>query len=346
VARKSPKRSPTMYDVASKAGVSQTTVSLVLNNVANHGIPEETTQRIWAAVKELGYRRNALARGLASNRSNQIGFITDSIATTPFAGKIIEGAQEAAWSRGKLLLLVNTQDRSEVTQAAIELMLAQQVEGIIYATMYHRSVQLPNIFHEIPTVLLDCYVEDRSLPSVVPDEIAGGRCATEALLQNGHRRIGFLNHVAPVPATVGRREGYKRALADYGVAFDQTLVQTGRDIASGGYDATLALMRLSEPPTALFCYNDRMAMGAYDALRKLGLRIPEDVSLVGFDNQELIATHLYPGLSTMELPHYEMGRSAVNYLLDHGIGTPTVAQYMLECRFIERGSVAELRSHR
>jgi LacI family transcriptional regulator len=348
VARKSPKRSPTMYDVASHAGVSQTTVSLVLNDVANHGIPEETIQRIWAAVKELGYRPNALAKGLASNRSNQIGFITDSIATTPLAGKIIEGAQEAAWSQGKLLLLVNIQDRSDVTQAAIELMLAQQVEGIIYATMYHRSVQLPDIFHQVPTVLLDCYVEDRSLPSVVPDEIAGGRSATEVLLQNGHRRIGFLNHVAPVPATFGRLEGYKRALADYGVAFDQALAQTGEDIASGGYDATLALMRLPERPTALFCYNDRMAMGAYDALRKLGLRIPEDVSVIGFDNQELITVHLYPGLSTMALPHYEMGHWAANYLLDHGVGTAagTALQHMLECRYIERGSVAGLRSQR
>jgi LacI family transcriptional regulator len=346
--RKARKRSPTMYDVATHASVSQTTVSLVLNNVANHGIPEETTQRIWAAVKELGYRPNALAKGLASNRSNQIGFITDSIATTPHAGKIIEGAQDAAWAQGKLLLLVNTQERLDVTQAAIELMLAQRVEGIIYATMYHRLVQLPDIFHEIPTVLLDCYVEDRSLPSVVPGEIAGGRSATEVLLQKGHRRIGFINNVDLIPATFGRLEGYKQALAAYGIAFDEALVQTGKDSASGGFDATLALMRLAEPPTALFCFNDRIAMGAYDALRELGLRIPEAVSVIGFDNQELIADHLYPGLSTMELPHYAMGHWVVSYLLEHSVGIPTsiVPQHVLECRYIERGSIAEWPSHR
>ena len=340
--RKAPKRSPTMYDVAKHAGVSQTTVSLVLNNIANHGIPEETSKRVWEAVKALGYRPNALAKGLASNRSNQIGFITDNIATTPYAGKIIEGAQDAAWERGKLLLLVNTEDRSDMTLAAVELMLAQQVEGIIYATMYHRSVRLPDIFHEVPTVLLDCYVEDRSLPSVVPDELAGGRIATEVLLQKGHRRIGFINNADPIPATFGRLEGYKQALATYGIAFEEALVQTtGMAVASTGYDATLALMRISEPPTALFCYNDRMAMGAYEALRTLGLRIPEDVSVIGFDNQELIADHLYPGLSTMELPHYEMGRWAVTHLLEQDDGGSTAAQNMLECIYIKRGSVAE-----
>jgi LacI family transcriptional regulator len=346
--RKSLKRFPTMSDVAKHAGVSQTAVSLVLNNVTNHGIPEETSVRIWTAVKELGYRPNAFAKGLASKRSNQIGFITDSIATTPFAGKMVDGAQDAAWGRGKLLLLVNTEDRADVARAAVELMLTQQVEGIIYATMYHRMVQLPDIIHEVPTVLLDCYVEDRSLPSVVPNEIAGGRSATEVLLQKGHRRIGFLNHVAPVPATFGRLEGYKRALDDYSVVFDQALVQTGQDIARGGYDATLALMRLPERPTALFCYNDRMAMGAYDALRRLGLRIPEDVSVIGFDNQELIAAHLYPGLSTMALPHYEMGRWAVNYLLEQAVSTPgnIAAQHMLECQYIERGSISAPPSHR
>jgi len=331
-----------MYDVAKHAGVSQTTVSLVLNNVANHGIPEETTKRIWAAVMELGYRPNALAKGLASNRSNQIGLITDTIATTPHAGKIIEGAQDAAWAQSKLLLLINTQERPDVTQAAIELMLAQQVEGIIYATMYHRSVQLPGIFHEVPTVLLDCYDEDRSLPSVVPDEIAGGRIATEVLLQNGHRRIGFINNAEPIPATLGRLKGYKQALADHGIAFDEALVQTNTDIARGGYDAALALMRLPERPTALFCYNDRMAMGAYDALRKLDLRIPEDVSVIGFDNQELIAAHLHPGLSTIELPHYEMGHWAVSYLLEQARGAAAngLAQHRLECPYIERGSIA------
>jgi LacI family transcriptional regulator len=242
-----------------------------------------------------------------------------------------------------LLLLVSTQQRSDVTQAAIELMLMQQVEGIIYATMYHRSVQLRDIFHQVPTVLLDCYAEDRSLPSVVPDEIAGGRSATEVLLEKGHRRIGFINSVDPVLATFGRLKGYKQALAAYGIAFDDALLQTGKDIASGGYDATLALMRLIERPTALFCFNDRMAMGAYDALRKLGLRIPEDVSVIGFDNQELIAAHLYPGLSTMELPHYAMGHWAVSYLLEHRAGATAnmVAQHVLECRYIERGSIAE-----
>src|SRR5450759_4388312 len=125
---------------------------------------------------------------------------------------MIKGAQDAAWAAGKLLLLVNTERHEDIEQAAIEMMLERQVEGLIYAAMYHRVVSPPATVREVPTVLLDCYCEDRSLPSVVPDEIGGGRAATEVLLRKGHRRIGFMNHVDAIPAVFGRLEGYRQAL--------------------------------------------------------------------------------------------------------------------------------------
>ena len=114
-----------------------------------------------------------------------------------------------------MLLVINTDSNPDIERVAVEMMLERQVEGLIYATMYHRSVTLPAALRQVPTVLLDCYVEDRSLPSVVPDEVQGGRTATEVLLQKGHRRIGFINNVDPIPATFGRLEGYKQALASY-----------------------------------------------------------------------------------------------------------------------------------
>ena len=338
--RISHKRAPTMNDVAERAGVSQTTVSFVLNDVPNANIPQETRDRIAAAVEELGYRRNVLARNLRSGRSGHIGFITDLIATTPYAGRIIEGAQDVAWDHDYMLLLVDTQGREDIKRRAIELMLESQVEGIIYATMWHRPVNVLDAMREAPVVLLNCYDEQRSLPSVVPDEVQGGRTATELLLHKGHRRIAFVNAHDQVPAAVGRLEGYKQSLAAHSILFDPQFVLAANSSASGGYDAVIELMGLPNPPTALFCYNDRMAMGAYDALRKLGRRIPEDVAVVGFDNQEIIAANLHPGLTTLQLPHYEMGAWAVDHLLHllTGDEAPPAVQHKIKCPLVERDS--------
>lgn len=329
-----------MVDVAKLAGVSQTTVSFVLNANPNVSIPEETRERIMAAMAQLGYRPNAFAKGLRSQRTHLIGFITDTIAITPHAGKIFEGAQDAAWEKGKILLLVNTKANRDMEDAAIEMMLGQRVEGIIYATMYHHPVSLPETLREVPTVLLDCFSTDYSYPSVVPDEVCGAKTIMQVLLDKGHRRIGFLNNFDPVPATFGRLQGYREALESYGVPYDPALVFEDYSDSSGGYRTALKVMQTPHPPTAIFCYNDRMAMGAYDALRKLNLRIPDDVAVVGYDNQELIAEHLYPPLTTMELPHYEMGIWAINHLLEV-TENPTKTEpvhHKIEPRLIVRAS--------
>jgi LacI family transcriptional regulator len=331
-----------MQDVADLAGLSRTTVSFVINNVESANIPQETRDRVWEAVGQLGYRPNAIAQGLRSARTHTIGFISDEVATTPYAGEIIRGAQDRAWEEEKLLLLVNTGHDQAMKRAAVETLLQRQVEGIIYATMYHREVHPPDSVRQVPTVLLDCFVADASLPSIVPDEVNGGRKATEALLERGHRRIGFINDQNPVPAASGRLAGYKQALAACGAPFDESLVVTGESIPRGGYDSVMALMQRPNRPTALFCFNDRMAMGAYDALRKLGLAIPQDVAVIGFDNQEIIAAHLYPALTTMELPHYRMGQWAVEELLrlmaQEGPAAASV-QRKIDCPLILRDSI-------
>jgi len=225
--------------------------------------------------------------------------------------------------------------------AALDMMMERQVEGIIYATFYHRPVTPPDLLWEIPSVLLDCFVPDRSLPSVVPDEVGGGYKATSVLLEKGHKRVGFLNNRDPIPATSARLEGYSAALAEHGIPFDPALVTSDSSDPDGGLRSAQTLMQLPDPPTALFCFNDRMAMGAYYALRELGLRIPEDVAVMGFDNHEIVAASLNPGLSTMQLPHYEMGKWAFNYLLEHinDKGDTQPVQHIIECPYIERSSV-------
>jgi LacI family transcriptional regulator len=326
----------TIKDVAKKAGVSFKTVSRVLND--DTAVRDATRAKVLAAIEALDYRPNIVARSLRSQRTHTIGFLTDQIATTPYAGQILQGAQDLAWEHNVLLLTVNTSGDQKMKQTAVNTLLNRQVDGIIYATMYHREVHPPENIRDVPAVLLDCFVADQSLPSVVPDELAGGKEVVEYLINKEHRRIGFICDQTDVPAKIGRLQGYKEMLAAHNIPFDSNLVHMGESMQNGGYDCAIALMQQPDPPTALFCYNDRMAMGAYDALRKLQLNIPEDVAVVGFDNQELIAAHLYPPLTTMELPHYQMGQWAVNHLLtliEEPEATSTVQQ-KLPCPLIER----------
>jgi len=336
--KKQKKLKPTMIDVAKLAGVSQTTVSFVINE--NPGIPEDTKDRVLAAIAEIGYLPNIVARHMRTRRTNMIGLVADEIATTPYAGQIIKGAQDAAWKNGKILLNVNIDDEPGLERTGLEILLERQVEGIIYATMFHRPVDPHPFIFETNSVLLDCFDPNGSLPSVVPDEIGGGYTATRFLIEQGHRSIGFINNMDDIPATGGRMAGYQQALEESGLPYRHEFVCAEESNAKGGYRAAVSLFQRSEGPTALFCFNDRMAMGAYDALRKLGLRIPDDVAVVGFDNQEIIADNLYPRLTTLQLPHYEMGEWAVNFLINNleQANPENPIQHKIGCPLVRRES--------
>ncbi|HKT00420.1 MAG TPA: LacI family DNA-binding transcriptional regulator [Rugosimonospora sp.] len=330
-------------DVAAAAGVSVTTVSHILNAVEGKRVNPDTRQRVLETATRLGYAPNDLARGLRLRRSNTIGFVSDEIATTPFAGRIILGAQEAAAQRGLLLLMLNTGGDVELERKEIELLLQRQVDGVLYAAMSHRVVPVPEGLRAVPTVLLDARSTDVSVPSVVPDEVRGGYTAIRALLDRGHRRIGFVNNVEDIPATHGRLGGYRQALADAGLVADPGMVVADMCDTAGGYRAARRILQRSPRPTGVFCFNDRMAMGAYRAAAELGLAIPADLSVVGFDNQELICDGVFPGLTTVALPHYEMGARAVELLLalteTPGRSGP-VAHELLPCPLVVRASVA------
>lgn len=330
-------RPPSMYDVARLAGVSQTTVSFVVNNVTSAAISQETRDRVWAAIHALGWRPNAMARSLRTRHSQTLGLISDEVVTSPYAVRMILGAQEAAWSGQQMLLVVNTSGQRDIEQTALQFMLERRVEGLMYAAMYHHEVTPPPELKLVPVVLVNCFVADRSLPAIIPDEVQGGYTATAALIRRGHRRIAFINEIIPMPALFGRLEGYRQALADHGLPFDPSLVRSCHSNAHDAFAAALSLLERDDRPTALFCFNDKMAMGAYDAIKRLGLRIPQDVAVIGFDNLELIAAQLYPPLTTVELPHYEMGRRAVELLqnLPAGESLPPMQHY-LPCPLIER----------
>ncbi|MEO3857118.1 LacI family DNA-binding transcriptional regulator [Acrocarpospora sp. B8E8] len=332
-------RRTTMQDVADLAGVSLATVSFVINAKTSAKVSEATRARVWSAAQELGYRTNRAAKNLVQGASTFIGLVADAIASTPFAGQIIRGAQDAAWQNRHILLVANTEANTEAERDAITMMLEHQVTGIIYSTWYHREVTPPAALREVPCVLVNCYAADDSLPAVVPDEVQGGRTATQVLLDRGHRRIAFVNSTESAPATTGRLRGYRAALAAAGVAEDPDLVLTVRPEQEGGYEAGLLLLSLPTPPTAVFCYNDRVAMGMYDALHERGMRIPGDIAIVGFDNQEVIAGHLRPPLSTIALPHYELGARGVRMLLGGDGSAPAPGRTILDCPYIPRHSL-------
>jgi LacI family transcriptional regulator len=337
-------RKHTIEDIARIAEVSRGTVSRVLN--AHPSVSDDTRQKVLAVIEQYGYRPNFSARHMRTDSSNLVGFglITDEVITTPYAVDMIRGAQETLWRLGKVMLVVNAGYGTDMTEASLEALLERRVEGVIYAAMYHRAVQLPAQMSQVSIVLANCYAADRSLPSVVPDEVAGGYTAVHHLLAKGHRRIGFINlpHApdthAPVPASLGRLEGYKRALAEYDTPFDPALIRTTDNDPHTHYQLTMDLMTLPNPPTAIFCGNDRTALGCYGALAQLGLRIPQDVAVVGFDNQTDIAQGLYPPLTTMQLPHYDMGKWAVEYLMSKPTEHTAPIQHTLNCPLVERES--------
>ncbi|WP_125776619.1 LacI family DNA-binding transcriptional regulator [Antribacter gilvus] len=318
-------RRVTIKQVAAEAGVSITTVSHVLNDVPGKRVHPDTKDRVREAAARLGYLPNSLAQSLRTQRSNTIGFIGDEVATTPFAGKMILGAQDVALSRDAVVFVVSTGYQREVENREIEELLRRQVDGILYASMYHRAVELPPQLASVPTVLINASCTTDGIPWVVPDEVAGGEDAADVLLGAGHRRLAFINDVDEIPAAFGREEGFRRRAAQAGLRDDDLQVVTAETDPAGGYAAARQLLESDNRPTAIFCFNDRLAMGVYRAATELGLRIPHDLSIVGFDNQEFVADGVFPGLTTIELPHYDMGVWATEQLFDRIEGGPRKA---------------------
>lgn len=328
-------------DVAAAAGVSTATVSLVLNDRTAR-ISEATRERVRQAAAEVGYTPNSVARGLRTQRSRTIGLISDTIATTPFAGRMLAGAQDVAREHGYLVFLVDTDADPVVEREAIRALADQQVDAMIYACMWHRVVEVPD---SLPShsVFLDCRPDVGGFPAVVPDDRAGGLAAVRELVAAGHRRIAYVDvELSDAPVASGlRHEGYLEALAEAGITADPALHVRGATTAAGGRAATETLLDLPElrRPTALFCFNDRMAVGAYVAAHHRGLEIPRDLSIVGYDDQQLVAAELDPPLTTVALPHYEMGRWAMEVALGSRDPGQSDTAHLMPCPIVRRDSV-------
>ncbi len=334
-----------MRDVARRAGVSQATVSLVLNAVAGVRISEETRRRVIDAADKLNYRRSPRIRA-ESRAASVIGLVIDDVASSPFAAPLLDGAREAAWEHDGVVTVVTTRNHGPIEEAAMRAMLSLPVEGIVYATLFTREVTPPPLVGGLPLVLLNCYDADNAYASVVPDDFAGAAALTNALLAAGHRRIGHIAGEAWLDAGRARLAGYRDALTKRGIDFDDTLIQNLGSAVSAGRNGAHALLDLHEPPTAIFCFNDRLAIGAIGAATERGLSVPEDLSVVGFDNDPFASAVFPDGLTTALLPHEDMARWAVHRLMDlrHGRKAGLVEQIRLGCPIVRANSIAAPRA--
>jgi len=329
-----------MMDIAREAGVSQSTVSFVLNGSTSVRISDATRQRVLEVAGALGYRR--FSHLAAEHKGSRvIGFLVDEISTSPFAVASMDGAREVAWENDRVVLISTSGGDPELERSAIDTLLACRPEGVVLASILTRRIEPSPALKDVPTVLLNCYAPGTGIASVVPAEVAGGHTATRSLVEAGHRRIAIITGEPWMEAARDRLKGYRQALATADLATDDALVREGNWLPSSGYEQTRALIALPDPPTAIFCSNDSMAIGCYEALKEHGLRVPDDVSVVGYDDQE-VARHIYPPLTTVLLPHEEMGRWAVETLISQvatGVAPPH-RHVKIECPLVERGSVA------
>jgi LacI family transcriptional regulator len=315
----------TIYDVARAAGVSPKTVSRVLNGDAPVGT--DTRRAVTDAMVALGYVPSRAARMMRSNRSGLVGLITGAISVTLEEAQslglpelfIVQGIQKAMAKSGKTLMIADT--GGDVSRAAplIDTFLQHRVEGLIYVAEYHQKVVLPPVPADTPIVIVNGY-DDIGTPAVLPDDEKGMHDLVEKLIEAGHTRIGYLTLREDVVATPLRLAGYQRALAEAGIGPDRSLIAPG-ELPGRETDnevlipALEGLLALNDPPTVICCGNDRMALRTYGLLRARGWRVPDDISIAGYDNYRVIAETLFPPLTTVDLPYRAMGERAAERLL-------------------------------
>jgi LacI family transcriptional regulator len=339
---------PTMTDVARLADVSQSSVSLILNGMTGARISEATRERVVRAAQELGYALPSQRRVEQQLESrNKIAFVIDEISTSPHPVVSLDGVRDEAWESGFVVTSYVTRSNHELEDATLEAIANDpQVIGIIYATIFTREVVLPEKIKGLPLVLLNCYVADKQHTSIVPAEVAGGFSATEYLIKKGHRRIAFINGETWMDAATERMRGYRQALATHDIPFDNDLIREGDWLPLKGYQLAKDLLSMAKRPTAILCANDLMALGAIEAAAELGIQVPEELSIMGYDDQEL-ARYTHPPLSTLVLPNYQMGRHAAELLIDAFTSGRQMRKGLIKVDgpVVERGSVQAVREY-
>ncbi len=339
----------TLKDVAREAGVSPKTVSRVVND--DPAVNGRTREAVAAIVRRMHYVPDHAARMMRMSHSSVVGLMTDAVATTPYSVDIVRGTQSGLRDQSRTMLIANTDGDPEQEQEYWRMFRAHKVAGVVYATMYHRPVDLGAPDFERGVVLANCYSARRSHPSVVPDDEGGGYTQARHLIELSHRRIGIVSLSPVLRATMLRGAGYRTAFAEGGLSYDPSLEipgfvtrpDGGEDLVA--YDAALALLkRTDRRPTAIICGNDQIAMQVYAAAATLGLSVPDDLSVMGFDDMTVITRTLKPMLTSVALPYFEIGRAAVDILgrINGEIEGPVAPQVLVPCPLVIRHSCRQV----
>lgn len=336
----------TLREVAKRAGVSIKTVSRIVNNDA--AVNAKTRESVQRHLSHLNYVPNQAARLMRGGESSVFGLMTDAVATTPYSVDIVRGAQSALFENHQTLLIASSDGDPEREAELWQMFRAHRVAGVVYAAMFHRAHDVGQPVFDKSIVLANCFSSNGDKPSIIPDDELGGYTQAKYLLSSGHRRIGIITLIPALEATRLRGQGMRRAFAEAGVAFDDALELRGvlGDLGSEVL-VTHAVARemLQQPnrPTAIICGTDQLAMQVYSAAASLGLSIPEHLSVIGFDDLKLISETLYPKLTTVALPYYDIGRRAVEVMnRPEGETSLSLQKQLVPCPLVERNSCKPL----
>ncbi|MEO0990665.1 MAG: LacI family DNA-binding transcriptional regulator [Pseudomonadota bacterium] len=356
----------TIYDVAKRAGVSPKTVSRVLNRDAP--VSAKTLEAVTQAMTDLGYVPSHAARSIKSNKSGLIGLITGAISNADEVAShaglpelfIVQGAQNVIEKSGKTLLISDTGGQLGRVPELVRTFQEHRVEGILYVADFHKPLDLTLPGSGIKKVLVNCF-DENGTPAIVPDDEGGQYALTKTVLQHGHRQVAYMTLPPEHQACKLRLRGYRRALTEAGIDYDPATVKSADLFGSPDehqliWDVLDSFFASEAPPTAICCGNDRLAMAVYGILRRRGISVPEEVSVVGYDDHRLISETLYPALTTAELPYGAMGALAAETLLDllTGAAEPPTApikvpgevrhrQSLVAPRTLDNGNVIHLK---
>jgi len=330
----------TINQVADEAGVSIQTVSRVIND--RYDVSAETRQRVQEAITRLGYQPNAIARGLASRRSRTLGIVAYDF-TDFFFTQVVTGAEQEARAQNYFFMLGSTNCGQGDEPKYLRLLTERHVEGVLFARAgsHNDNQHLQNLQKTgVPVVTTGYYLPDASFTVIDINNTQGGSKAVDFLIQNGHRQIAMITGPEQIKSVYDRSNGYRQALERAGILYDPDLVVEGNWLHRSGYQAMNDLLAAGKKFSAVFTQNDRMAIGAISALSQAGLHVPEDISIVGYDDVPEAEFASTP-LTTVRQPMEEVGQIATRLLINH-INNPDAAptQILLDTELIIRSSVA------
>lgn len=309
-------------DVAEKAGVSIKTVSRVLSSPEL--VSEKTYLKIKEVMNELEYYPSAAAQSLRGQKKGVVCVIAEDLTTSPDSFELIAGIQSECDKHGKLLMIGESGGNQQSFENLVNDFRQQRAQAIIFATKFHKEVKIEKSFNKCPLILVNCYEKTLRHPTILPNDKLGAFELTHKLLSLGHKRIAYLTLFKSMSATVLRTQGFIEAHKIHNVDLEPALIieavtNTNKDELANLEQIIEQLINSNNPPSAILCGNDKMAMRAFMLIRRKGLRIPEDITVVGYDDYKLISENLVPNLTTVSLPYFEMGSKAARLAIQEDI---------------------------